>query len=91
MECVLANYDAEAKAARSIAGEFFDATKVCTNLLARAMEAKSRINYASRVLAVDDQASSSDISFKLKLARDASGHRRSKPQLFDGCARNDNA
>jgi hypothetical protein len=37
MECVLANYDAEAKAARLIAEEFFDATKVCTNLLARAM------------------------------------------------------
>jgi hypothetical protein len=37
MECVLANYDAEAKAARAIAEEFFDATKVCGNLLARAL------------------------------------------------------
>jgi hypothetical protein len=37
MECVLANYDTEAGAARAIAEEFFDATKVCGNLLARAL------------------------------------------------------
>jgi hypothetical protein len=37
MNCVLSNYAVEAKAARSIAEEFFDATKVCSNFLTRAL------------------------------------------------------